>query len=134
MQTNSANIGFNLVTKYPQANCVCIDEMELRYAAHDRFSDVRTLKEDLCANRLRTYYRHPWVARFAMLFAKEGFHETPAFAYRVVDAVGRGCFLPTWLHVLPPSYRRILFRLSAMPSDHWRYRSSATASRCIWWI
>jgi len=41
VQTNSANIGFNLVTKYRRANCVCIDELELRYATHERFSDLR---------------------------------------------------------------------------------------------
>ena len=46
-QTNSANIGFNMVTKYPRANCVCIDELELRFAAHDKFSDLRHLAKNV---------------------------------------------------------------------------------------
>ena len=32
-QTNSANLGFNLITKYPKADFICIDEPELRLAS-----------------------------------------------------------------------------------------------------
>ena len=32
-QTNSANLGFNLITKYPKSDYICIDEPELRLAA-----------------------------------------------------------------------------------------------------
>ncbi len=90
-QTNSANIGFNLVTKYPRANFVCIDEMELRFASHDRFSDLRTYMRKVysqmkCERIITTRgsygsfgYSEP-----------EGFHETPAFSYRVIDAIGAG--------------------------------------------
>lgn len=35
-QTNSANLGFNLITKYPRADYVVLDELEARLAAHDR--------------------------------------------------------------------------------------------------
>ena len=28
VQTNSANTGFNLVTKYPHAHCICVDETD----------------------------------------------------------------------------------------------------------
>ena len=34
-QTNSSNFGFNLITKYPRADFIVIDEMEARLAAHD---------------------------------------------------------------------------------------------------
>ncbi|MDP3789602.1 MAG: PfkB family carbohydrate kinase [Candidatus Omnitrophota bacterium] len=91
VQTNSANIGFNLVTKYPRANCVCIDELELRYATHDKFNDLRThakkVYRDLsCEHIIAT--RGP---NGSLCYSKsEGFHETPAFAYRVVDAIGAG--------------------------------------------
>lgn len=91
VQTNSANIGFNLVTKYPHANCVCIDERELRFATHDKFNDLRTLakkiyKEVGCEHIIAT--RGP----LGSLSYSEpgGFHESPAFAYRVVDIVGAG--------------------------------------------
>ncbi len=91
VQTNSANIGFNLVTKYPRANCVCVDEMELRFATHDKFSDLR--------NHAKRIYQelnceHIIATRgfLGSLAYSElgGFHETPAFSYRVVDAIGAG--------------------------------------------
>jgi len=91
VQTNSANIGFNLVTKYPRADCVCIDEMELRYATHDKANDLRThirkVYEDIrCEDIITT--RGP---NGSLSYSeKSGFHETPAFSYRVIDAIGAG--------------------------------------------
>lgn len=91
VQTNSANIGFNLVTKYPRANCVCVDELELRYAIHDRFSDLRThakkvYKELGCEHIIATRGS----AGSLCYSQKNGFHETPAFSSRVIDAIGAG--------------------------------------------
>ncbi len=91
VQTNSANIGFNLVTKYPRVNCVCVDEMELRFATHDKFSDLRTLArqvyQDLgCQQIIATRGPHGSLS----YSESHGYHETPAFAYRVVDAIGAG--------------------------------------------
>src|SRR5438132_872687 len=55
-QTNSANTGFNLVTKYPRADYVCIDEPEVRLAMHDRASPmesiIRQVTKDLTARRV----------------------------------------------------------------------------------
>jgi len=91
VQTNSANMGFNLVTKYPRANCVCIDEMELRFAAHDKVSDLRSIvkkehKQLGCENLITT--RGP---EGSLSYSRpEGFHEAPAFSYRVIDAIGAG--------------------------------------------
>jgi len=39
-QTNSANRGFNLVTRYPKADFVCIDEPEARLAVADRDAPI----------------------------------------------------------------------------------------------
>jgi rfaE bifunctional protein nucleotidyltransferase chain/domain len=91
VQTNSANIGFNLVTKYPRANCVCIDKMELRFATHDRTSDLRALAKKVyeqlhCENIIAT--RGPYGS--LSYSGSAGFNETPAFAYRVIDAIGAG--------------------------------------------
>ncbi|MDE2010419.1 MAG: adenylyltransferase/cytidyltransferase family protein [Candidatus Omnitrophica bacterium] len=90
-QTNSANIGFNLVTKYPKADCVCIDELELRFAAHDKFSDPRHLAKKVyeqigCKQIIATR----GAVGSLSYCQKDGFHETPAFSYRVVDAIGAG--------------------------------------------
>ncbi len=91
VQTNSANIGFNLVTKYPRANCVCIDELELRYATQQRFSDLRAHAKKVyrqlhCEHIIAT--RGPYGS---LCYSEEnGFHETPAFSSRVVDPIGAG--------------------------------------------
>ena len=39
-QTNATNFGFNLITKYPRADFVVIDELEARLAAHDKESPI----------------------------------------------------------------------------------------------
>ncbi|MFC2100984.1 PfkB family carbohydrate kinase [Bacteroidota bacterium] len=46
-QTNSANKGYNLLTKYPKCNYFSIDENEARLATHDKFSDMNMLFENL---------------------------------------------------------------------------------------
>lgn len=46
-QTNSANFGFNLITKYPRADFVVIDEPEARLAARDRDSPIEDVIEAL---------------------------------------------------------------------------------------
>ncbi|RLC72002.1 MAG: cytidyltransferase [Chloroflexi bacterium] len=43
VQTNSANLGFNLITKYKRANFFCIDEPELRLAYHRKDIDIKVL-------------------------------------------------------------------------------------------
>ena len=42
-QTNSANRGFNLITKYSKADYVCIDEPEFRLAAHNKTTPLTEL-------------------------------------------------------------------------------------------
>lgn len=91
VQTNSANAGFNLVTKYPRADFVCVDEVELRYAAHDRYSDLgavaRQIQRQLRSNLIVTTRGHEGSLT---LSARGGFMATPAFAAHVVDPVGAG--------------------------------------------
>lgn len=90
-QTNSANIGFNMVTKYPRADCVCIDELELRFASHDKFSDLRHLAKNVYKQIGCEHIIATMGAQGSLCYSrKDGFHETPAFSYRVVDAIGAG--------------------------------------------
>ena len=42
-QTNSANRGYNLITKYRSADYICIDEPEFRLAMHDKNSSLEKL-------------------------------------------------------------------------------------------
>jgi len=91
VQTNSANIGFNLVTKYKKANCVCVDEMELRHATHDRFGNLRTHLKKVHDQMSCEYIIATRGPNGSLTYSKKsGFHKTPAFSYRVVDAIGAG--------------------------------------------
>lgn len=40
VQTNSGNYGFNLATKYPRADYLCVDEPEARLATQNRYGDI----------------------------------------------------------------------------------------------
>ncbi len=91
VQTNSANLGFNMVTKYPKANFVCIDDLELRLATHDRVSDLKILEKKIlellnCKHIISTRGSSGSLG----YSTKEGFHESPTFSYKVVDAIGAG--------------------------------------------
>jgi len=91
VQTNSANIGFNLITKYPHADYVSIDEPEIRLAAHDKHGDLRQILKDIagrikCGNLMVTLGREGSLD----LDSKNGFHMTPAFASKIVDKIGAG--------------------------------------------
>jgi len=91
VQTNSANIGFNMVTKYPRANFVCIDDLELRLATHDRVSDLKILAKEIF-NLLNCDYIIATRGSYGSIgySTDEGFNECPAFSYKVVDAIGAG--------------------------------------------
>jgi bifunctional ADP-heptose synthase (sugar kinase/adenylyltransferase) len=90
-QTNSANTGYNLITKYPRADCICIDEPEIRLACHDRVSELRELitsiASKLGSRRVVITRGHLGSMSYAV---EEGFCEVPVFSSKVVDRVGAG--------------------------------------------
>jgi rfaE bifunctional protein nucleotidyltransferase chain/domain len=91
-QSNSANLGYNLITKYRRADYVCIDAPEARLAVSDRLSNVGDIAHQLAENHLDcskiivTQGKHGCVT-----FESGGIvHTIPAFAKNVVDTVGAG--------------------------------------------
>ena len=92
VQTNSANAGFNLVTKYPHADYVCVDEMELRYATGDRFGELekimKKVQQELQSDLLITTRGSKGSLSYSA--TKKAFSATPALTSSVVDAVGAG--------------------------------------------
>jgi len=90
-QTNSANIGFNLITKYPRADYVCIDDPEMRLAHHDRFGDIRDLVKKT-AKQLKAKYITVTRGHLGSLVysSKNGFAETPILSKEIVDRIGAG--------------------------------------------
>ncbi|UUX48418.1 PfkB family carbohydrate kinase [Nisaea acidiphila] len=91
-QTNSANRGYNLITKYPRADYICIDAPEARLAVGDRFSDLAIIAQDVlprridCNRMILTHGRHGCVA----YDAGKPVSQIPAFTRRVVDTMGAG--------------------------------------------
>jgi rfaE bifunctional protein nucleotidyltransferase chain/domain len=91
-QSNSANLGFNLITRYERADYICIDLPEARLAVSDRLSvagDIaRRLIEDMvdCSKIIVTQGKHGCVT----LERGGVVHTIPAFAKNVVDTVGAG--------------------------------------------
>ncbi len=90
-QSNSANLGFNPVTKYQRADFICIDEPELKLAAGSQYGEFHAL-----ADRVR---RKLQVGVFLVsrgprgsfiLSGDEPIVETPALAMKVVDRTGAG--------------------------------------------
>lgn len=91
VQTNSANLGFNIITKFPRADYVCIDEPEIRLACHDRFSNLEKLilaiSKKLSCDRIIITRGH----RGSLVYSKnKGFAKIPVFSKEVVDRIGAG--------------------------------------------
>jgi rfaE bifunctional protein nucleotidyltransferase chain/domain len=91
-QSNTANMGYNLITKYPRADYVCIDAPEARLAVSDPVSPIgdiahRILSEGIdCPKIIITHGKHGCVT-----LERGGFvHTIPALARKVVDTVGAG--------------------------------------------
>lgn len=91
-QTNSANLGYNLITKkYSSPNLACVDEAEARLARGDKHEDIHLLSEALAskldADRLIITRGKQGSVGFDY---KEGVTQSPALASQVVDRVGAG--------------------------------------------
>ena len=91
-QSNSANLGFNLITKYPKADFICIDEPELRLAASDNVSTIekivskKIIKKINCKNITVTRGKK---GSFSYLNSKT--INTPALiSDKVIDTIGAG--------------------------------------------
>jgi rfaE bifunctional protein nucleotidyltransferase chain/domain len=91
-QTNAGNHGFNLVTKYPSADYLCIDAPEARLAVGEKEADLgevasKTLRERIDVDRIiLTHGRNGCV-----IFSKEqGISRVPAFTRRTLDTMGAG--------------------------------------------
>lgn len=91
MQANSANYGFNVITKYPKADFICIDSQEIRLATHDKYNElpllIKKIYEKMKCNDLIVTKGFEG----SIYFSKNGgFYETPSLTEKVVDRVGAG--------------------------------------------
>src|SRR3989344_496870 len=91
VQTNSANTGFNTLSKYPHADYVCIDEREMRIEHKDKFTDLHALIEKTASRMKARYVTVTHGHHGSVVYAKgKGFFQTPIFSKEIVDRVGAG--------------------------------------------
>jgi rfaE bifunctional protein nucleotidyltransferase chain/domain len=90
-QTNSANIGFNLLTKYPRCNYFSIDENECRLALHDRYSNIDALLIKLIEKTSADCAAITLGVRGSMVARRNTNPVTaPVLSNEVVDTIGAG--------------------------------------------
>jgi rfaE bifunctional protein nucleotidyltransferase chain/domain len=91
-QSNSGNLGFNLVTRYPRADYVSIDVPEARLALANRHNDIEHLAESLIPERIACDLLAITHGKNGSLTYKPGESsiKIPAFTKAVVDTVGAG--------------------------------------------
>jgi len=90
-QSNAGNHGFNMISKYPRADYVCLAEREIALETRNQ----RLAPEDMLrhvADRLNCPRVMMTRGKFGSLFytAPRQFDRVPAFATKVVDRVGAG--------------------------------------------
>jgi rfaE bifunctional protein kinase chain/domain len=90
-QTNAANVGFNMITKYRKPKFVCLGETEARLAMQNRIDDISVVAQKL--------FQTLETDRLIVTLGKKGSvgvdrqdspHFTPVFSPKVVDTVGAG--------------------------------------------
>lgn len=90
-QTNSANVGFNAVTKYHKPDYICFNEFELRLAAQEKYGPIEDVVENIANIMDCNYIIITRGSKGSLGFGKkEGFYKTPAFSTKVIDRVGSG--------------------------------------------
>lgn len=90
-QSNSANLGYNLITKYPHVDFICIDEPEARLALHDRTSDIEDITKKIATQLEASSIIITRGNYGCVVFdKKQGFFKIPVLTSTVVDTVGAG--------------------------------------------
>lgn len=92
-QTNTANLGFNPITKYRNANYFCLDDKELRLAYHDNLSDIAVLIKRL-ARRVAlpgaVTVTRGHLGAVTYDTKNKVFFEAPVLSQKIVDTTGAG--------------------------------------------
>ena len=84
-QTNATNYGFNLITKYPRADFVVLDELEARLATHDDKSPIEEVILELGLEKVIVTMGKNGAVGFDGAFERRG-----ALTEQIVDTMGAG--------------------------------------------
>ncbi len=90
-QTNAANAGYNLITRYRKPYFVCLDESELRLAAQEKHKNIEEIAAKMRA-LIEAQHLIVTLGRkgsFGVDF-KGRINRTPIFSTKVVDTIGAG--------------------------------------------
>ncbi|MDR4503633.1 MAG: PfkB family carbohydrate kinase [Candidatus Scalindua sp.] len=90
-QTNGANVGYNLITKYHNPNYVCLDELEIRLAAQEKFTDIKDVIKKISKSINSDYLIATLGKGGSIGINRKGeTNRTPIFSSKVIDTVGAG--------------------------------------------
>ncbi len=91
-QSNSANLGYNLITKYANADYICLDGTEARLAMGDKYSALEQVLEDGLAERIDCDKMVVTMGKHGCLAFERGvgISRVPALTGTIVDTVGAG--------------------------------------------
>ncbi|NUO09104.1 MAG: adenylyltransferase/cytidyltransferase family protein [Candidatus Brocadia sp.] len=90
-QTNAANAGFNMITKYNNPYFVCLDEPEIRLAAQERYTNIEDIAREIKLEINAEYLIVTLGKRGSIgINCKNEINRTPVFSTKVVDTVGAG--------------------------------------------
>ena len=90
-QTNAANAGYNMITKYRNPNFICLDETEARLAAQEKFADIENVAK-VISNQLNSDNTIITLGKNGSIGVSKNneINRTPIFSTKVVDTVGAG--------------------------------------------
>ena len=98
VQTNSANWGFNLVTKWPRADYLVIDDIELRLAMQKQHESIE--KMDIYGWIQNHHVKNMMLTlghRGLRFYGESGFcHAAPALSTKILDRMGAGDAVLGW--------------------------------------
>ncbi|QPJ65292.1 MAG: adenylyltransferase/cytidyltransferase family protein [Candidatus Nitrohelix vancouverensis] len=90
-QTNAANAGYNLITKYGGPDFVCLDEPEIRLAAQQKYKAIegiaKQIRQEIDASFLITTLGKKGSIG---IDSNNEVNRTPIFSTKVIDTIGAG--------------------------------------------
>ncbi len=90
-QTNGANAGYNLITKYNKTNFICLDAPEARLATQEKYAEIEHVAKKLLNNIDTDYLTITKGSKGSLCINRKGeINRTPAFAIKVIDLIGAG--------------------------------------------
>ena len=91
-QTNSANSGFNFLTKYSHCDYFSIDENECRLACHDKYSEIQVLHAKLMEMTNAGLSAITLGSNGSLIGQRNPFRQVvaPVLSTEVIDTIGAG--------------------------------------------